>query len=104
MRFVGVIDYTDSCRKMDESISLFGCSKYYIQLNKTRFDFDRMLENCSAVYQDVQASSRTSCSDMNNSDICTFDLSQEIQKDPRCFLSNNLLVEYKCEGNVLQII
>ncbi|VDI23995.1 Hypothetical predicted protein, partial [Mytilus galloprovincialis] len=93
----GVIDFTESCRKMDESITLSGCSKYYLQLNNTRFDFDQTLENCSAVYQEVQASSRTSCTDINNSDICTFNLSQEIQKDPRCFLSNSLLVEYKCE-------
>ncbi|XP_052069292.1 uncharacterized protein LOC127708463 [Mytilus californianus] len=96
----GVMDYTESCRKIDESISLSGCSKYYLQLNNTRFDFDRRLANCSTVYQDVQASSRTLCNDMNNSDICTFNLSEEIQKDPRCFQSNSLLIEYKCEERV----
>ncbi|XP_071130569.1 uncharacterized protein [Mytilus edulis] len=92
-----VIDYTESCRNIDESISLSECSKYYLQLNNTRLKFEREWKNCSTVYQDVQSSSRTLCNDMNNSDICTFNLSEEIQNDPRCFLSNSLLVEYKCE-------
>lgn len=100
--FVGLTDYTESCRKMDEPIPLYGCSKYYLQLDKARFIFDQELDNCSAVYQNIQATRSTLCNHMNNSDICTLNLSEEIQKDQRCFLSNSLLVEYKCEGNALQ--
>lgn len=87
---------------MDEPILLYGCSKYYLQLDKARLIFDQELENCSAVYQNIQASRSTLCNYINNSDICTLNLSEEIQKDPRCFLSNSLLIKYKCEGNVLQ--
>lgn len=100
--FVGLTDYTESCRKIDEPIPLYGCSQYYLQLNKARLIFDQELENCSAGYQNMLATRRTLCNHMNNSDICTLNLSEEIQKDPRCFLSNRLLVEYKCDGNALQ--
>ncbi|CAC5389538.1 unnamed protein product [Mytilus coruscus] len=96
----GLIDYRQSCHKTDESISLTGCSKYYLQLNRTRFVFDREFDNCAAVYQDVQASTRSICNDMNNSDVCTFNLSEVIRKDPKCFQSNRLLVEYNCEERV----
>ncbi|CAC5389521.1 unnamed protein product [Mytilus coruscus] len=96
----GLLHYTESCRKTDESISLSGCSKYYLQLNDIKFKFDGELENCSAVYQDVKSSSRTLCNDINNADICTVNLSDVIRKDPSCFQSNSLLIEYKCEERV----
>ncbi|CAG2249496.1 unnamed protein product [Mytilus edulis] len=96
----GLTDYTESCRKMDESILLYGCLKYYLQLDKARLIFDQELENCSAVYQNIQASRSTLCNYINNSDICTLSLSEVIQKDSRCFLSNSLLIEYKCEERV----
>ncbi|CAC5384131.1 unnamed protein product [Mytilus coruscus] len=93
----GLIDYTQACHATDESISLASCSKYYLQLNRTRFVFDPEFDNCAAVYQDVQASTGPIC---NNSDVCTINLSDVIRKDPKCFQSNRLLVEYKCEERV----
>ncbi|CAC5426136.1 unnamed protein product [Mytilus coruscus] len=93
----GLIKYTQSCHKTDESISLSGCSQYYLQPNSTRFVFDREFENCSAIYQDVQTSASTLCNNENRSDVCTFNLSDVIRKDPKCFLSNRLMIQYNCE-------
>ncbi|VDI60591.1 Hypothetical predicted protein [Mytilus galloprovincialis] len=91
---------TSQTWKTDESISLHECSKYYLQLNETSLVFDRQLDNCSAVYQDVQTSVTTLCNNINNSDICTFYLPKLIRKDERCFPSNPvwLTVEYNCKA------
>ncbi|CAC5403046.1 unnamed protein product [Mytilus coruscus] len=93
----GSIQTLQTCHNIDESISLHECSKYYLQLNETSLVFDREFDNCSAVYHDVQTSITTLCNDINNSDICTFYLPELIRKDQRCFQSNWLSVEYKCE-------
>ncbi|VDI26143.1 Hypothetical predicted protein [Mytilus galloprovincialis] len=97
----GLITTSQECHNIDESISLNECSKYYLQFNDTSLVFDPEVDNCSIVYQDVQTSITTSCNDMNNSDICTFDLLEQIKEDHdhrhRCFQSNWLSVEYRCE-------
>ncbi|CAC5389543.1 unnamed protein product [Mytilus coruscus] len=95
-----LINYSQSCHKTDESISFTGCSKYYLQLNKTRFMFDREYDDCSAVYKEAQTSIITLCNEKNNSDICTFNLSEAIGKYPRCFQSNTLLLNYTCKERV----
>ncbi|CAC5403043.1 unnamed protein product [Mytilus coruscus] len=94
----GLIKTSQKCHKIDESISLRECSKYYLQLNDTSLVFDREIDNCSTVYQDVQTSISTVCNDMNNSDICTFYLPELIMEDQRCFQSNWLSLEYRCEA------
>ncbi|CAC5384127.1 unnamed protein product [Mytilus coruscus] len=95
----GLIKYTQPYHKTDESISLSGCSQYYLQPNSTRFVFDREFDNCSSVYQGAQTSASTLCNNENRSDVCTFNLSDVIRKDPKCFLSNRILIEYNCEGS-----
>ncbi|CAC5355495.1 unnamed protein product [Mytilus coruscus] len=55
----GLLKTSQTCQKTDESISLHECSKYYLQHNETSLVFDRELDNCSAVYQDVQTSIKT---------------------------------------------
>ncbi|VDI67737.1 Hypothetical predicted protein [Mytilus galloprovincialis] len=96
----GSIQSSQKCHNMDESISLHECSKHYLQFNDTSLVFDPEFDNCSAVYQDVQTSIRSFCNDINNSDICTFDLPEPKMEDQRCFYSNWLSVEYKCEAEV----
>ncbi|CAC5393954.1 unnamed protein product [Mytilus coruscus] len=93
----GLTKTSQSCHNIDETISLHECSKYYLQLNKTSLVFDQEFDNCSVVYHDVQTSITTLCNYMNNSDICTFYLPELIKEDNRCFQSNRLLVEYRCE-------
>ncbi|XP_052068045.1 MAM and LDL-receptor class A domain-containing protein 1-like [Mytilus californianus] len=93
----GLIKTSQTCHNIDESISLHECSKYYLQLNETSLVFDREVDRCSTVYQDVQTSITTLCKEINNSDICTFNLSKLIMEDQRCFQSNWLSVQYKCE-------
>ncbi|XP_052071788.1 MAM and LDL-receptor class A domain-containing protein 1-like isoform X2 [Mytilus californianus] len=100
----GLIKTSQKCHNIDESISLHECSKYYLQLNDTSLVFDREFDNCSAVYQDVQTSITTLCNDMKNSDICAFDLPELIMEDQRCFQSNWLSVEYKCEAEVTSTV
>ncbi|CAC5389522.1 unnamed protein product [Mytilus coruscus] len=85
-----------SCEE-DEPITIPECSKYYLQFSKINLKLDQKFDDCLAIYKDVQASTRTICNNMNNSDICTFNLSEVIRKDSRCFQSNRLLVEYTCE-------
>ncbi|CAC5410020.1 unnamed protein product [Mytilus coruscus] len=93
----GLINYSQSCHKTDESISITGCSKYYLQLNNTSIMFDPKFDDCSGVYQEAQTSTRTLCNDIKNSDTCTFNLSEVIMKEPRCFQPNRLLIRYTCE-------
>ncbi|VDH95571.1 Hypothetical predicted protein [Mytilus galloprovincialis] len=93
----GLITTSQKCHNIDESISLHECSKHYLQLNDTSLVFDPQFDNCSTVYQAVQTSVTTGCNDMNNSEICTFDLPEPKMEDQRCFHSNWLSVEYKCE-------
>ncbi|XP_052068042.1 MAM and LDL-receptor class A domain-containing protein 1-like isoform X2 [Mytilus californianus] len=100
----GLIKTSQKCHKIDESISLHECSKYYLQLNDTSLVFDREFDNCSAVYQDVQTSITTVCNDMKDSDICTFNLQELVIKDQRCFQSNWLSVEYRCEAEVTSTV
>lgn len=104
MVFVGLIKTPQKCHNIDESLSLNGCSKHYLKLNDTSLVFDPEFDNCSAVYKDVQTSITTSCNDMNNSDICTFDLPELIMEHKRCFQSNWLSVEYRCEGNFSETV
>lgn len=98
MVFVGLIRTSQECLNIDESISLHECSKHYLQFNDTSLVFDPEVDDCSTIYQAVQTSVTTVCNDVNNSDICTFDLSEQIMEDERCFQSNYLSVEYTCEG------
>ncbi|CAG2190856.1 unnamed protein product [Mytilus edulis] len=100
----GLIKTSPKYHNIDESISLNGCSKHYLQLNDTSLVFEPELDNCSAVYQNVQTSITTSCNDMNNSDICTFDLLGVIMEHKRCFQSNWLSVEYRCEAYVTETV
>ncbi|CAG2190855.1 unnamed protein product [Mytilus edulis] len=96
----GLIKTAQKCHNIDESISLHECSKHYLQLNDTSLVFDPQFDNCSTVYQAVQTSVTTVCNNMNNSEICTFDLPEPKMEDQRCFHSNWLSVEYKCEAEV----
>ncbi|XP_076075807.1 MAM and LDL-receptor class A domain-containing protein 1-like [Mytilus galloprovincialis] len=91
----GSINYSQSCLETTESISLPECSKHYLQLNN--LVFDRGFDNCSAEYQVAQRQIKTLCDDIDNSDICTSNLSEVIKKEPRCFQLNRLLIEYTCE-------
>ncbi|CAC5399333.1 unnamed protein product [Mytilus coruscus] len=100
----GLIKTSQKCHKIDESISLRECSKYYLQLHDTSLVFDREFDNCSTVYQDVQTSITTVCNDMKNSNICTFYLPELIMEDQRCFQSNWLSIEYKCEASETTIV
>ncbi|CAG2236370.1 unnamed protein product [Mytilus edulis] len=100
----GFITTSQKCHNIDDSISLHECSKYYQQLNETSLVFDPQFDNCSTVYQDVQTSVKTSCNDMNNSDICTFDLPELIMEHKRCFQLNWLSVEYRCEADVTDTV
>lgn len=92
------MNYSQTCLKKEESISLPECSKYYLQLNN--FVFDEGFDNCSVDNQDVQELFKTKCDDGDQSDVCSFNLSDIFQRKPRCFQTNRLLVEYTCEGNV----
>ncbi|CAC5411623.1 unnamed protein product [Mytilus coruscus] len=94
----GWINYSQTCLNKAESISLPECSKYYLQLNNLVFDGG--FDNCSVGYKDAQGL----CDDVDNSDICTFNLSEVIRKEPRCLQSNMLLVEYTCEDRVPTIL
>ncbi|XP_076075808.1 MAM and LDL-receptor class A domain-containing protein 1-like [Mytilus galloprovincialis] len=96
----GLIRTSQECLNIDESISLHECSKHYLQFNDTSLVFDPEVDDCSTIYQAVQTSVTTVCNDVNNSDICTFDLSEQIMEDERCFQSNYLSVEYTCEAEV----
>lgn len=96
--FIGSINYSQTCLKKAESISLPECSKYYLQLNN--LVFDREYDNCLTEYQDAQGLIKTLCDVGDKSDVCNFNLSEVIKKEPRCFKLNRLLVEYTCEGNV----
>ncbi|CAG2242743.1 unnamed protein product [Mytilus edulis] len=98
----GTINYSQTCLKMDESISLQECSKYNLQLNN--LVFDKKYDNCSIYYQNAKGLSKTLCDDVDNADICTFNLSEVIKKRPACFQSNRLLVEYTCEERVPNIL
>lgn len=93
-----MINYSQTCLKKEENISLPECSKYYLQLNN--LVFDEGFDNCSVDKQDVQELFKTKCDDGDQSDVCNFNLSDIFQKEPRCFQTNRLLVEYTCEGNV----
>ncbi|CAC5389526.1 unnamed protein product [Mytilus coruscus] len=93
----GLINYSQTCLKTDKPITISECSKYYLQFSKINLTLDQKFDDCSTLYKDVQASKRTICNNMNNSDICMFNLSEVIRKDPGCFQSNRLLVEYTCE-------
>lgn len=101
---VGLITTSQECHNINESISLHECSIHYLQFNDTSLVFDPEVDNCSTVYQAVQTSFTTVCNGMNNSEICTFDLPEPKMEDQRCFHSNWLSVEYKCEGNILEKI
>lgn len=94
--FVGSINYSQTCVKKVESISLPECSKYYLQLNS--LVFDREYDNCSTEYQDAQALTKTLCDDSDKSDVCNFNLSEVIQREPRCFQLIRVSVEYTCKG------
>ncbi|VDI39129.1 Hypothetical predicted protein, partial [Mytilus galloprovincialis] len=95
----GLIKTSQKCQKIDDSISLHDCSKNYLHHNDMSLAFDREMNNCSIVYQDVQTSVSTLCSIINNSDICTFYSPEFImEEDQRCFQSNWLSVEYKCKA------
>lgn len=96
--FVGSINYSQSCHKMDETIPLSECSKYYLQLNMTSVVFQPKFDDCSADYQDIQTSIINLCNEMDNSDICIFNLSDISKTDRKCFQSNRLLIEYTCDG------
>lgn len=98
---IGLINYSQICLKKDESVSFPECSKYYLQLNN--LVFDKEYDNCSVEYQNAQGLIRNLCDDVDNADICTFNLSEVIKKRSTCFQSNRLLVEYTCEGNVKTI-
>ncbi|XP_052068054.1 uncharacterized protein LOC127707514 [Mytilus californianus] len=91
----GSTNYSQSCLNTATSISLPECSKYYLQLNN--LVFDKEFDNCSLEYQDVQGLIKTLCDDVDNSDICTINLSEVVKKESRCFQSKRLLVEYTCE-------
>ncbi|CAC5355490.1 unnamed protein product [Mytilus coruscus] len=97
-------NYSQTCLKTHKSISIPECSKYYLQSSKTKLIFDQEFDNCSVVYQDVQASTRTICNERTNSDICSFNLSNVVRKHPGCFLSSRLRIEYKCIGSVVGIV
>lgn len=102
--FVGFDNYSQACLTTDESILLHWCSNMYPQLNLTRIMFDQKFDNSSAVNHDAQTSNVTSCIDIDNLDICTFNLSEMIWKDLNCFPSNWLMIEFKCEGNTKNIV
>ncbi|XP_052069169.1 MAM and LDL-receptor class A domain-containing protein 1-like [Mytilus californianus] len=93
----GSIKYSQTCLNTNKPISLLECSKYYLQLDKTELSFDPKVDDCSTVYQEVKTSMKSKCHDTYNSDICTFNLSEVIKKDPRCYQSNRLLIEYQCD-------
>ncbi|CAC5389544.1 unnamed protein product [Mytilus coruscus] len=95
----GLNNYSQAFLKTEESKLLPGCSNIYPQLNKTRIMFDRKFDDCSTVNHDSQTSNITLCIDIDL-DICTFNLSEMIWKDPNCFQSNRLLIECKCEEGV----
>ncbi|VDI29786.1 Hypothetical predicted protein, partial [Mytilus galloprovincialis] len=96
----GLITTSQECHNIDEPISLNECSKYYLQPNDTFLVFDPEVDNCSFVYQDVKISVTTACIDLNKSDICTFDFPEPKMEHKRCFQSNWLSVEYRCEADV----
>ncbi|CAC5389532.1 unnamed protein product [Mytilus coruscus] len=97
-------NYSQTCLKTDKLVTIPECSKYYLQFSKTKLIFDQEFKDCSAVYQDIHASTRTICNERTNPNICTFNLSKVERKRPGCFLSNRLLIEYKCIDRLQNIL
>ena len=92
------MNYVRSCVNVEDNIDVQECPKYYIEFNQTKVSFDPEFEFCSDIYVDINNSSETLCNNRDNSDVCTFNLSNIQKSNPECFILNRLLIEYTCKG------
>ena len=84
---------------MDDVIDINDCSKHYIEFNQLTSDTE--FDDCSDIYKNINESTGTLCSNVDDSDFCSFKLSSIVPTNPECFEQNRLKVEYKCEGNLI---
>lgn len=95
------MNYVRSCVNVEDNIDVQECPKYYMEFNQTKVSFDPEFEFCSDIYADINNSSETLCNNRDNSDVCTFNLSNIQKSNPECFMLNRLLIEYTCKGSLI---
>ncbi|CAG2236369.1 unnamed protein product [Mytilus edulis] len=93
----GSINYSQQCHHMDAFITLAECSNYYLQLDKTSLVFNPYYDDCSSNYQEIKTSIINQCDNLDSSKICSFNLSDVIKKERKCFQSNRLLISIDVE-------
>lgn len=95
------MNYVRSCVNVEDNIDVQECPKYYMEFNQSKVSFDPEFELCSDIYADINNSIETLCNNEDNSDACTFNLSNIQKSNPDCFMLNRCLIEYTCEGSLI---
>lgn len=88
-------EFKETCKKVDEPISLSSCSKKYMTIHSDGILFDPELDFCHDTYIKAKQSF---CENADESDICTVDLYRIIQSNPECFSRYRMTIDYTCEG------
>lgn len=89
---------------MEETINLQGCPKHYLEPDIVELSFDPVRQSCSDVYSSADLLLSTTCRRLNESQNCFLNLNDSLHNNPECFRINELVVEYSCEGNFLELI